>query len=497
MLDNDSKHEDVAKLDDYWSLMRDCYAGEKAVHSRGERYLPRLDKQSETQYESYLKRARFLNGVRRTVDGLSGLVFRKDPTVKHDSMDNFMVDVSLQRQSLSSYTQRVVSEALVTGAGGTLVDYPESEEGLTVAEAESLNMRPIFKYYVAENVKNWRYKTVNNVSTLVEVVLTEKFQGEDGSSLNATRHLLIENGQYFQILTKETANGGEEIELYEPEMDGKRLDFIPFVFHDTKSGGGYELPTLTDLADTNMHHYQLEADHSHGLRYVALPTPYITGVDPTDSEVESDNPESKDSYGLTLGSSEIWLIGNENAKVGMLEFTGSGLAAIREQLNKIEAQMAQMGAKVLMPESTSGFETATAAIIGAKGETSLLSRVTDNISNQMTILMKWAAMWMSKNPEKVEFILNNDFLPTGMEAAELTALVNSWLQGAISNETLFDNLKRGEIVGGDVEFDDEQERINSTPPPRNPNNTDDSDDDIDNDNDDDDDDDDDDEELPA
>ena len=39
----------------------------------------------------------------------------------------------------------------------------------------------------------------------------------------------------------------------------------------------------------------------------------------------------------------------------------------------------------------------------------------------------------------------------------------TWQSGAISDETLFDNLKAGEIIAGDRTFEDEVERIqNST-----------------------------------
>ena len=57
-------------------------AGEDAVKAAGEKYLPRLDGQSDEDYEAYKGRACFSNATRRAADAFVGLVFRKAPFVK-------------------------------------------------------------------------------------------------------------------------------------------------------------------------------------------------------------------------------------------------------------------------------------------------------------------------------------------------------------------------------------------------------------------------------
>jgi hypothetical protein len=65
-----------------WSRARDVLAGEDAVKAAGERYLPRLDSQSEEEYCTYRNRAAFFNATSRTAEGYSGLIFRRPPFVK-------------------------------------------------------------------------------------------------------------------------------------------------------------------------------------------------------------------------------------------------------------------------------------------------------------------------------------------------------------------------------------------------------------------------------
>lgn len=461
-----SVHDDYTKFKDYWKRCRVTYAGEKAVHDEGVTLLPKIEGQSDAQYESYKQRARFMNAVRRTVDGLTGLVFRKEPNIEGDGVDNFLDDVSLLKQPMTDYCQSLTTEILIVTAGGTLVDYPEEVKGISKAQAEKMNMRPMFKFYTAESVKNWRYETKNNVVTLVEVLLEEEYQDEQGISRKQYRNLYLKDNVYVQLLTKETATDMPQVQEIIPTMNNKTINFIPFVFHRGKSGLQYDVPVLTDLVDTNLHHYEQEADHAHGLRYVALPTPYVTGADgppTTGQDGEGNDIKAK----MSIGPYEFLFAPDPSSKVGYLEFSGAGLQAIREQLNRLESTMAQQGAKILQPETSGGFETATSAVIGAKGETSLLARVANTISLEVSTAFQFAAMWMGKtNTDNYKVDLSTDFLPVPMTAQDLTALTQSWIAGGISHETYFNNLKKGEVYEGEDSFEDEVERISKqTPPP--------------------------------
>src|SRR5712664_3216118 len=70
-----------ASLSD-WLRARDVLAGEDAVKSAGEKYLPRLDSQSDEEFLAYRKRASFFNATARSAEGFVGLVFRRAPFVR-------------------------------------------------------------------------------------------------------------------------------------------------------------------------------------------------------------------------------------------------------------------------------------------------------------------------------------------------------------------------------------------------------------------------------
>ena len=51
-----------------WQRARDVIAGEDAVKAAGERFLPRLDAQTDEEYAAYKHRAAFFNAIQAAMD---------------------------------------------------------------------------------------------------------------------------------------------------------------------------------------------------------------------------------------------------------------------------------------------------------------------------------------------------------------------------------------------------------------------------------------------
>jgi hypothetical protein len=126
-----STHADYDAALPGWIRGRDLLAGEDAVKAAGAKYLPRLDGQSEDDYQAYKGRACFSNATRRAADAFVGLVFRKAPFVKipesqdgiGKAMARFSNDADMLGTSLFGYAKNVVREVISVGRSGTLVDW--------------------------------------------------------------------------------------------------------------------------------------------------------------------------------------------------------------------------------------------------------------------------------------------------------------------------------------------------------------------------------------
>ena len=92
----------------------------------GERYLPRLESQTDGEYEAYTARASFFNATARTADGFVGLIFRRAPFVRMPdekegvgrALAGFRNDVDMLGTSLFGYAKNVVGEVISVGRAG-------------------------------------------------------------------------------------------------------------------------------------------------------------------------------------------------------------------------------------------------------------------------------------------------------------------------------------------------------------------------------------------
>ena len=205
-------------------------------------------------------------------------------------------------------------------------------------------------------------------------------------------------------------------------------------------------PPLIDLANISLSHYRTSADLENGRHFTSLPQAWITGVDADEFR-----------NGLRIGGNTAWIIPNEGAKLGYLEFSGQGLGSLENALREKEAMMAIVGARLL--ESKKGVESAETSRIRQNIETSVLSHIAVTLQNGLRKVLKYMARWEGLDENEVHLELNMDFVDVRIPHQEIIALVQAYQMGGISMNTLLYNLKQGEVIPDDVSIDDEREKI--------------------------------------
>jgi hypothetical protein len=470
-----SVHPDFKKFLPKWERCRDVSDGQDAVHEAGERYLPKLKDQQAADYKNYVKRATFYNATWRTIAGLTGMLFRKPPKIEvPDAITELLKDVDSAGQPFQLFLQDVSENALKYGRVGVLVDYPTAPEGITQADAVTLNLRPTMQIYNTFAIINWQTGRVANQTVLVQVVLKEqKWVAKDeytgafedrwrvldlvdakadasGAAGKRYRQRVYKMAQGQAVAKNATVTFVQEGSDIFPKMGNVPLDHIPFVIigSDTTNADVDE-PPLIDLVDMNLSHYRTSADYAHGCHFTGLPTLFLSGF-------RKENPGDK----IYIGSESAIVSSSPDAKASYVEFTGKGLESLEKKLDREEQQMAILGARMLEPQRR-GVEAPETAAIHRKGEESMLSSVAQALSLAMTIQVKRFTDWAGVDSSKVLIDINRDFYPAPMTPQMLTALLAGWQQGApgLSDQGLFDQLKAGEIVPEDADLEDEQARI--------------------------------------
>ena len=429
----ESKHPLYLETENKWTRVRDSFLGSDKVKSQGEVYLPKLSSQDKDQYTAYVMRAMYVNAIKNTVQGLVGAVMRIDPVIKApDRMLELTQDITGTGVSLNDFISNMLSEQLLMGRQGILIDRTED--------------RAYLSGYTTEQMTNW----MDGVIVLKESYVSHDINDAYDMTYEVQyRELMIdEDGKYLVRIWRENTGWNVWNEIY-PTKVGQALDVIPFV---ALSGNELNLnptqPPLLSLVDTNLSMYRTSADLEHGRHFTALPTPYVTGID-GDSE-------------LKIGSGSAWILPDSSSKAGYLEFTGQGLQALEKAVEEKRGIMASLGASLLQTEK-SGVESAEAVRLRQNSETSVLVGAVLSVQEGIAKALSFMAEWEGVSGD-IEVELNTDFSDTKISAQDLTALMGAWQSGGISHETFLHNMKKGEVIPNDVSVEDEKSRIDMQNP---------------------------------
>jgi hypothetical protein len=445
----DYKHPQYETAAPRWQRCRDAVAGQDAVHSAGVRYLPRLSEQTNEDYAAYVKRAPFYPATGRTLSGLVGMVFRKDPHIEvPEAMQPYIEDVTLSGVSIFGLTRQIMSEVQEVGRCGVLVEFPRvSEQPSNLAAALAMNLRPYATLYKAESIINWRVERINNQMRPTLIVLMEQHEERgqfETEYIEQIRVLTLENGFYEVRIYRKGQNGWALVEGFAPMMNGQAMREIPFyIFGPDQLSFDVQTPPMLEMADLNLSHYRTSADLEHGAHFTGLPMLFLSGIQLDEGQT------------VAIGSQKAIVAPMPDASGKYIEFAGQGLGTLEKLLDRKESQMAAIGARMLAPDKKAA-ESGVALEMRHSGESSVLASMarllSGGVQKFLDLMRQWAGI-----PGEVVFTMNTDYLPVKMTAQELTAMVQAWQAGAISEQTLFFNLQEGEIIASGKTFEEEAE----------------------------------------
>ena len=438
-------HEQYEIAAPKWKRVGDAVAGGDAIKKGAEEYLPKPSAQDDEDYAAYIKRARWYDVTDRTLIGLVGAVFRREPQIEAPTnFEDQLDDLSVSGSPWITTTREITRWTIGQGRVGVLVDRPP--------ETVPVGIVPNVSIYAPLAIRDWSERRVLGRNELERVVLEEKDETDPKGNMLQYRELLIEEGRYIQRIWRKDSSGkmvlAEEIV---PIRQGTPLDFIPFCFFGPNDlNPDVEKPPLLGLADENIGHYQLSADYRQSLFLTAQPTPYATGA-------------ATDERPSAIGSGTSWFFADPNAKVGMLEFTGSGIDAIRQAMLDSEVRMVLLGARFFEVQKKAA-EAAETLRLRFSSDSATLMTIARTVGEGCTKVLQWAADWAGIPSEDIVQTMNDDFVAMPLEPKQIEAYLKAWQSGAIAYTDLFNLLQRGDVIAEDREEDEVRNEVETTPP---------------------------------
>ena len=449
--------EDQLQKMEHLAPVYDCVAPELRLAEAAKNYLPVELYECQASYQSRLSRAYtnfspFYTHLRNLVVGAA---IAKEIRLEDDTdpeWGDFIENVSLESHSINTFARSLLTAAVDGGWAGILVDYPDVGPGLSLAEERQLALRPYFVPIKCEEVLGWR----SEVSTeriggqtrygqrITQLRLRDWIDEPDpDDEFQTLRRPAVRvydqpeaNGpcRYRLYVSRETSSGKSFVNSYQLEKEGfLSVPFIPFVpiYGGAQLGFMRARPLLYDIARLNISHWQLSADLSHQMHLTAVPKFVITGV--------------AGEVAIETGPDKNLIFSDPGARAQWVGAPTDGLSAVMQRIQQVEAQMQSL-AVVSMSMQRSGVESAMSKLLERAQGDSQLSVIVSGLEDGLNKALEMAAAYRGQQAPKL--ILNKDFSPLTIEAAQVQTYSSLVTAGLLSHRTFLNVMQQGEVFEG-------------------------------------------------
>jgi len=428
-------------------IIDDLLGGTYSMRKAGREHLFQMPLEDEKAYKNRLNRSTLYPALSETLSQMCGRVFF-DPinTVDVDEkiQQEFLPDVDLLGNNLDVFASQWFYAALAYGVSFVLVDYSHIQQAITLADEKALGARPYLIHIKPQAVLGIKYERINGQTRLTQFRYKEFIILDDGEF--ATKQ--VEQINVYEIgrvrKFRQGVDGGEHllIEDIAMKINGKPLDFVPVIPFVTKNTGHHHFaePPLMELAYLNIKHWQSQSDQDNILNTARVPLLARTGV--------------SDDSAVKIGGSIIDL--PKDGNLFYVEHSGASIQAGQESLKELESQMRVAGAKLL--DKTVLAMTDSQAKDEQSKEISLLRLYANRFEDALDLTLEYVGKWLGiENVGKVEISgnIDSDYDPN----ASMDTVIKLNAAGIVSKQTAFNESKRRGLISDNVEWEDEQARL--------------------------------------
>lgn len=429
------------------TMVRDLWCGTEKLRERSTAYLPKAPGEDTRNYNARLSRSAFFNAFRRTVEGMTGLVFRTDPQLSDDvppQIREHWENIDNAGTHGDVFAREMLQDALAVGHTLCLVEYPNTG-GRVLTLADEAPLRPYWVPIKKENVMSWRTAVIGGRTVLTQIVLEERQQVADGAfgEREQVRYrVLYKRGPVvgWQLLE---VNARREVVLV-GEGTYPTQDEIP-IFEVTTSGrvGILESePPLLDLAYRNVVHYQVESDYLYSIHKTCVPILTLAGYQPPAVEDGAPAPQ------LVVGPNSAFTSPDPAFRAAYVSHDGAALGSVKAALDDLKSDIGTLGLAMLAPQKRTA-ETAEAKRLDKATSDSALSVTARALQDGIERGLGFHARYMGLE-DGGSCEVNRDFEGMAMDPAVMGAFAALIAQG-LPWDLALDQLQKGRRIAEEVD----------------------------------------------
>jgi hypothetical protein len=448
-----------------WQLVNDVYKGTNGVQQTGRTagitfggyasiYLPREPAESEKAHQVRVRRSVFWNAFKRTVQGLTGMVFRKNPQLGEDVPEQIATlteNIDLEGNHLETFSKDVFKTALTDGHAFILVDMPESEvtDAATLADEQQAGLRPYWCKVNKNQVVNWHAVNRNGRMELTQVSIREEVTEPAGvyRQKQITQYRVLTPGA-FQIF-RQSSIQPDQYELFKEGTTS--LDFIPLIpVYSNRTAYLMSDPPLLDFARENLRHYRLQSDLDHILHVANVPILTAIGRD-LQTQIGPDGSTTK----LEIGPNSLVDL-PPGGDLKYVEHAGTAIDKAQAEIERSKGNMAALGL-LLLAQKPQVQATATQSVLEYEAESSELAGMARNLEDALETALAYTGEYLGLGEDQGGTVaVNRDFARTSLNAQTIDTIAKMVEDGQLTLETMWKMLEEGEILPED--FDPEEEK---------------------------------------
>ena len=433
-------------------LTRDLTEGQEIVQGRRQVYLPQAPGEDRANYDDRLLRSVFFNAFGRTIEGLTGLIFRKDPKLGEDVPEQIIdswENVDLAGTHGDVFLRDLEADALTVGHNAILVDFPDTDGETPNRAVEQETLRPYFVPIRKDDIMSWREMLENGKAVLQQIVIEERNAepvGEFGVHQVISYRVLWRDETGVHWNTVRVAKDRSII----PIAEGTYTTQVEIPISEVPTSGRKSLfvsrPPLVDVAYLNVAHYQMWSDYAWSIHKTNVPVFVVTG--------DSGQDEAGNKLVTVIGGNTALWIPDPAARAGYVSHTGAALSASKAALDDLKSEMGTLGLAMLSPQKRTA-ETAESKRLDKSTSDSSLSVAARGLQDAVERAFGFWARYLGMTEEGAggSIEINRDFEGLLMDAPVMTAYA-ALVNAGFPERVVLEALQRGGRISEDADLEE-------------------------------------------